>query len=251
MPQLALLSRSNLSEQQLLKKIQAGNISAFWPLWLRYQPYLSSRCLQWTGGNHSDAEDILSLAMYRAWEQIPRYADCLENPKAWLTKLTHNLCVNQQVKRRRQAISLGNIENSMSDNHSLPIGSSLELPEYALLRQEIGSYLNQLIRALAPQLRAPLLLHYYQGLSCSTIARQQQLSLASVYKRLQIARDILRPQVRQYLAGHSHLAIVPIATDAEPDWSALISQSVPYSCEKIDYTIIATCLISRFPGSCK
>lgn len=249
MSKLALPSTSNLSEQQLLKSIQSGNLSAFWDLWLIYQSYLSSRCLHWTGGNYSDAEDILSLAMYRAWEQIPRYAAYLENPKAWLTRLTHNLCVNQQVKRQRQAIPLGNIENSASDINALPMVSSLESPECGLLRREICNYLLKLIRGLTPQLRAPLLLHYYQGLSCTAIAQQQQISLATVYKRLQIARDTLRPQVQQYLAGHSCLTTVPVVTNTDPDWHSLIPQSIPSPHETIDHTILATCLISQCPGS--
>ncbi|NER00645.1 MAG: RNA polymerase sigma factor [Cyanothece sp. SIO2G6] len=245
-------STSNLSEQQLLQSIQSGNLSAFWSLWLMYQPYLFSRCFHWTGGNRSDAEDILSLAMCRAWEQMPRYAASLKNPKAWLIKLTHNLCVNQQLKRGRQAISLGDMEHAISDSNTIsPITSSLESPESVLLKGEIRNYLNQLIKALEPRLRSPLLLYYFQGLDCAAIAQQERISVATVYKRLQLARDILRPQIQQYLAGHCHLHTIPSSTnvETEQDWLAPVPQSVPHVHEQIDDTIIATCLISLRPGS--
>ena len=251
MSKSASISTCDLSEQKFLKSIQEGDLSAFWKLWLIHQPYLSSRCLHWTGGNYSDAEDILSLAMYRAWEQISRYAASLENPRAWLTKLTHNLCVNQQLKRKRQAIPLANMDSSSSDGHSLPLVSSLNSPEYTLLRLELRNYLSQAINALAPPLREVLVLYYYQGLSCVTIAQQRQISLPTVYKRLQLARDALRPQVQKYLAGHHHLTIVPVTTDTDHDWLTPSAQSVTYSHEQIDHTIIATCLIALYPGSSK
>lgn len=247
----AFISTSNLSEQQLLQSIQTGNLSAFWDLWLKYQPYLLSRCFQWTGGNYNEAEDILSLAMCRAWEQLPHYAASLKNPRAWLIKLTHNLCVNQQLKWGRQAVSLGDMECTVSDIHSLSTVSSQESPESALLRCEIRSYLNQLIKDLEPQLRAPLLMYYFQGLSCTDIAQQERISLATVYKRLQLARDILRPHMQNYLAGHHHLTTVPSITNADQDWLPLVPKSVPHIHEQIDHTIIATCLIALHPGLSK
>jgi len=259
MSKSAFLPTSDLSETQLLKHIQAGHLTAFWELWLRHQSYLSSRCLHWTGGNTSDAEDILSQAMCRAWEQIPRYAASLENPKAWLIKLTHNLCVNQQLKRRRQAITLGNLDHSTSEVQSLPGMTSPESPEYALLKRESRTYLHKLIQTLSPQLRDPLLLYYYRGLSCDTIAQQLRISLPTVYKRLQLARDILRPQVQKYFEGSRHLSTVPITPKADQEMFSPLPPSIPHlipdspeqTDEQIDPTLIATCVIYRFPGSCK
>ena len=47
------------------------------------------------GGNSTDAEDALSRAMLEAWEKVQKYAaGDIANFKAWLTRLTHNLCVH-------------------------------------------------------------------------------------------------------------------------------------------------------------
>ena len=84
---------TQISEQILLKRLAHGDRTVFWQLWERYQPYLYRCCLRWMGGNPADAEDACSRAMLKAWDKLPKYAAKLINLKAWLARLTHNLCV--------------------------------------------------------------------------------------------------------------------------------------------------------------
>jgi len=55
------------------------------------------------GGNPIDAEDALSRAMLKAWEKVQQFAGEIANLKAWLTRLTHNLCVDIHRERSRAA----------------------------------------------------------------------------------------------------------------------------------------------------
>ncbi len=80
-----LLSISDCAEQD-------GCIS-FWQLWQEHERYLYRRCLQWMG-NQIDAEDALSQAMLKAWEKIQAGKGAIKNIKAWLTRLTHNVCID-------------------------------------------------------------------------------------------------------------------------------------------------------------
>ncbi|MEH2165574.1 MAG: sigma-70 family RNA polymerase sigma factor [Nostoc sp.] len=66
----------------------------FWQQWQQYRDYLYRCCLKWMGGNLTDAEDALSRTMLKAWEKVQKYAGEIANFKAWLTRLTHNLCVD-------------------------------------------------------------------------------------------------------------------------------------------------------------
>ena len=49
-------------EQRLLKRLAQGDRQVFWQLWKSYQNYLYHRCLAWMGGNHDDAQEVMSLA---------------------------------------------------------------------------------------------------------------------------------------------------------------------------------------------
>lgn len=81
-------------EHDLLTSIYQGNHNAFWELWLLHQDYLYHRCLSWMDGNHTEAKNALSQASIKAWEKLPDYASKITNVKAWLTTLTHNLCMD-------------------------------------------------------------------------------------------------------------------------------------------------------------
>ncbi|MGD1715261.1 RNA polymerase sigma factor [Dapis sp. BLCC M172] len=68
--------------------------SIFWQQWQEHQDYLYRCCVKWMGGNSTNAEDALSMAMLKAREKIQQCAKAIENFKAWLTKLTYNLCMD-------------------------------------------------------------------------------------------------------------------------------------------------------------
>jgi RNA polymerase sigma-70 factor (ECF subfamily) len=77
--------------------------SVFWQHWQQYRDYLYRCCIKWMGGNPIDAEDALSRAMLKAWEKVQQFAGEIANLKAWLTRLTHNLCVDIHRERSRAA----------------------------------------------------------------------------------------------------------------------------------------------------
>lgn len=81
--------------------------SAFWQLWEQYRDYLYRCCIKWMDGNPTDA---LSWAMLKAWEKVQKIGVEIANFKAWLTSLTHNLCVDIHRERSRHANRVENIE---------------------------------------------------------------------------------------------------------------------------------------------
>ncbi|MEB3827293.1 RNA polymerase sigma factor [Phormidium sp. CCY1219] len=69
-------------EQQLLKRFAAGEINAFWQLFQQYRDHLWRCCLKWTKGNSTEAEDLLSQAMLKAWEKVQKFAGKIDNFKS-------------------------------------------------------------------------------------------------------------------------------------------------------------------------
>ncbi len=103
----------------LLKRLSLGDDNAFWQLWQQHQKYLYHRCLSWMGGNPIEAEEALSLAMLKARDKLPNSANKITNFRAWLTRLTHNLCVDvANCKHKRFKL-----QTSQFSNHIMGLGN--------------------------------------------------------------------------------------------------------------------------------
>ena len=185
--------------RKLLKCVARGDSAAFWKLWEGYQQYLYYVCLRQMGGIHEDAEDALSRSMLKAWGELPNYAREIHNLKAWLTKLTYNLCVDIHRERKRCLRGAENIEEITSQ---APVAwRMIESPEDALLNREMSSYIRRAVDDLPLRLREPFMLRFFQGTAYRDIAQQLSLSADNVRKRIQQARAILQEKLNHYLTG--------------------------------------------------
>ncbi|MEG4440524.1 RNA polymerase sigma factor [Microcoleus sp. AT9_B5] len=173
---------------------------AFWQLWQQNRDYLYRCCLRWMGGNPADAEEVLSRAMLKAWDKLADYAEKITNLRAWLIRLTHNLCIDIHRERRRKAMQMEDIEEVAATGNSAVI-SGLNSPEEALLHHELGQYIRRAIDTLPSRLRNPFILRYCHQIAYQDIAQKLALSLNNVYKRIQQAREILQKRLSRYLSG--------------------------------------------------
>ena len=173
---------------------------AFWQLWQQNRDYLYRCCLRWMGGNPTDAEEVLSRAMLKALDKLADYAEKITDLRAWLLRLTHNLCIDIHRERRRKAMQMEDIEEVAATGSSAVI-SCLNSPEEALLHHELGQYIRRAIDTLPSRLRNPFILRYCHQIAYQDIAQQLALSLNNVYKRIQQAREILQKRLSRYLSG--------------------------------------------------
>ncbi len=190
--------QSVTAEANLLKQLSLGEQKAFWSLWLSHQEYLYCRCINWMGGNRKDAEEALSQATIKAWEKLPIYAEKITNPKAWLTRMTHNLCVDIHRERQRQVSNVEDIE-TVSENENSTSMLSWQTPDSLMLQEEMEEQIRQAIELLPSRLREPFVLRFYQEMSYPEIAEKLAISNSNVRKRIQQAREALQRQLRQYL----------------------------------------------------
>ncbi|MCC3436508.1 sigma-70 family RNA polymerase sigma factor [Microcoleus sp. PH2017_05_CCC_O_A] len=191
-------------------------ITTFWQQWQQYRNSLYRCCIKWMGGNFIDAEDALSRAMLKAWEKVQKYAAGeIANFKAWLTKLTHNLCIDIYRERSRGA-------NRVEDIEAIPQKQGLvsfeHTPEMALEAHEQKIVIRRAIDNLSIRLRETFILHFYGELSHQEIAQQQEISYQNVCKRISQARKILREVLRGYFIGEERAdtdkSVPPTATES-------------------------------------
>ena len=186
--------------RQLLCRVADGSTVAFWMLWDLHKGNLYHLCLWQMGGVREDAEDALSRAMLKALEKLPNNACRIENFKAWLRRLTLNLCVDMHRERSRQVRRLESIENSLSGVSDRLVADT-DSPEKGLVNREVFAYVCSAVDSLPPRLREPFVLRFFQEMDYREIAECLILSTDNVRKRIQQARDILREKRNRFLQG--------------------------------------------------
>lgn len=226
----------------------------FWQLWQQYRDYHYSCCLKWMNGNSDDAEESLSQAMLKAWSKWPDHRDQITYPKAWLTQVIHNHCMDIHRQRQREAQKMENIDDINVDH--IAVNSSGESPESNISRCEMRAYLNKAIESLPPRLRDPFILRYFQNKSCQDISKQLTLSEENVWKRVQQARTILRNQLNKYLTGEDDTSfdsllpdlksVIPTVKESQPDETVIFdgeaSITTTNNIEEISYKFTVLCI---------
>ena len=149
-------------------------------------------------GNSTEAEDLLSQAMVKAWEKAQKYAGKIENFKCWLTMLTRNFWID--LTRRRGANQVEDIE-VYADRNELGLVSVDETPASALDCDEKKMVIRRAIDELPTRLRETFILHFYEELSHQEISEKQNISYQNVCKRISQARAILALELRGYFIG--------------------------------------------------
>ena len=182
--------------RQLLDSVAEGNTREFWVLWDLYKRDLYHLCLWQMGGVREDTEDALSRAMLRALEKLPDSAGRIQNFKAWLSRLTINLCVDMHRERKRQVRRLENIENGLPEKAGSRL-TEADSPEEGLIAREVFDYVCNAVEELPPRLREPFVLRFFQEMEYREIADRLILSTENVRKRIQQAREILREQLNE------------------------------------------------------
>lgn len=151
-------------------------------------------------GNRIDAEDALSCAMLKAWEKAQKYVGEIANFKAWLIRLTYNLCID--IHREGKSV-LKQVENI---DAIAPHEEQRQELQYDTLVSDLDQcekkiVIRHAINNLPTRLRETFILHFYQELSYQEIAQQQEISYQNVCKRISQARAILRNELKEYFIG--------------------------------------------------
>ncbi len=175
--------------------------SSFWQIWEQNQEYLYHCCFRWMGNNPIDAEDALSCANLKAYEKWLDFHGKITNFKAWLTRLTHNLCMDIYRQRNRRETPCENIEVIAAAEEELV--SKMDMPVHVAERRELGTVIRGAIDQLPEKLRQTSLLYFLEEMSYRDIAKQLGISYDNVRKRIQQARAILRKQLNLYLSGEN------------------------------------------------
>ena len=166
----------------------------FWQEWQKHQDYLYHCCVKWMGGNSINAEDALSMAMLKAREKVQKCHKTIDNFKAWLAKLTYNLCMDllKQSARYHQKVEDLDLVLSRADGRT-----QRGDPFFAVAYGELEDFCRLAIDNLPKRLRETFAL-FFKEYSYKEIATELSISEPNVRKRISQGRAILRERYEEY-----------------------------------------------------
>ncbi len=128
------------------------------------------------------ARDAVQEAMVRAWRGLPTLRD-VERYDAWVHRLLVNACLDLLRRRKRRAF-----EVELTPMHAPSVADfSGGVAERDLL--------DQALRALAPDWRAVVVLHYFLGMPLPDVAACLGIPLGTAKSRLHRSLGLLRSTV--------------------------------------------------------
>lgn len=131
--------------------------------------------------NESDAAEVLSEAIYRAYKSL----DTLKSEssfKPWVLKIVHNTAV-EQIRKNAGVISMEEISDLAL------CGTEEKLTTNLTLKDAVNS--------LKQPYRTAVILFYYENLSILKIAQITSTTPAAVKKRLSRARNMLKELLKE------------------------------------------------------
>jgi len=203
-----------LREQNLLRRVQAGQKGYFYELIKPYQRRVYSAALSILR-NEAEAEDAAQEAFLKALTHIQQFR-AEARFSTWLIQIA----VNEALMRKRKAHAeimepIGEREEEDGSYAPRDFADWREIPSESLERKEIRSKLAGAVAALAEKYRQVFVLRDVQHMSIEETAEALGISQASVKTRLLRARLMLRDMLAPGL-GSRWFGRLPFEKGSKP-----------------------------------
>lgn len=198
--QVKTADSADLREQELVRRVQAGETQLFYELVKPYERRIYTAAFAILR-NEAEAEDAAQEAVLKAFTHIRQFR-AEARFSTWLTQIT----VNEALMRRRKAHTaimepIGEHEEEDGTYTPRDFADWREIPSEVLEKKEIRQKLASAVATLAEKYREVFVLRDVQHLSIEETAEALGISRASVKTRLLRARLMLRDLLAPGLGG--------------------------------------------------
>lgn len=182
-----------LSDSELVKQCQAGEMGAFQELVARYHQkvYMVSLGLL---RNREDAMEVAQEAFFRAYRKINSFKG-VSSFYTWIYRIAVNISIDTQRRQKRNPLEL---RESMDD--AMEAQNEVARDPFADVQdRELREKLTQAINELTPEHKAVIILRTIEGMSYKDIGDILGCSEGTVMSRLHYARKKLQDKLRVFL----------------------------------------------------
>lgn len=177
------------TDQELVKRVQAGDQAAFNVLVLRYQ-HRVLKLVSRFARDTAEAEDIAQEAFIKAYRALASFRG--ESAfYTWLYRIAVNTAKNAVVSNRRRPVDF-DLDREDSEQFERQSGlKEIDTPEGMLLSEEIRGTVAKAIEQLPEDLRTAITLRELEGLSYEEIAEVMECPVGTVRSRIFRAREAI------------------------------------------------------------
>lgn len=177
------------TDQELVKRVQAGDQTAFNVLVLRYQ-HRVLKLVSRFARDTAEAEDIAQEAFIKAYRALASFRG--ESAfYTWLYRIAVNTAKNAVVSNRRRPVDF-DLDREDPEQFERQSGlKEIDTPEGLLLSEEIRGTVAKAIEQLPDDLRMAITLRELEGLSYEEIAEVMECPVGTVRSRIFRAREAI------------------------------------------------------------
>ena len=184
------------TDSLLVKKYQAGDISAFDKLVKRYRKQIYHLAYTITGC-HEDADDISQETFIQVFKSIGKFKG-RSKFSTWLWRIAINLSINHLRKESRHDHEPLN-EAILDSEDCLFISRRADNPSEVVEAKELVQRIKEAMDSLPVGEKVVFILRVHQGLSYKEIAETLGCPVGTVMSRLNRARRRLRDKLKDYV----------------------------------------------------
>ena len=185
------------TDNELVRRVQKGDKSAFDLLVLKYQHRIVKLVSQYVR-EPADALDVTQEAFFKAYRALPKFRGDSAF-YTWLYRIAINTAKNQLVYMSRRPLEV-DLENENGEQIELQeMQKSMETPERLLLTNEIRETIIDSIDKLPDDLRTAITLREVEGMSYVEIAAAMDCPIGTVRSRIFRAREAIELRLKPLL----------------------------------------------------
>ncbi|MGC9111659.1 MAG: RNA polymerase sigma factor [candidate division WOR-3 bacterium] len=186
-----------VSDEELVRRVQQGNMAAFEELVRRYERKVYNITYRLLG-NEQDATEALQDTFLRAYRFIPKFA-FKSSFYTWLYRIATNVSLTRL--RRRKNVEVVSLDAPVpeTDDLKFDLPDTGQTPEEVFAQKRLRERLDQAVRELPENYRQVVVLRDLEGLSNEEVSRILKLSVPAVKSRLHRARLALREKLAGYI----------------------------------------------------
>jgi RNA polymerase sigma-70 factor (ECF subfamily) len=185
------------NDQELVRRVQAGDQSAFNLLVLKYQHRVLKLVSRFVN-DATEAEDVAQEAFLKAYRALPSFRGDSAF-YTWLYRIAINTAKNALVAHRRRPVDF---DLDLQDPEQFERQARLkeaDTPEGVLLTDEIRDVVEKAMQQLPDDLRTAIVLRELEGLSYEEIAEAMDCPVGTVRSRIFRAREAIDKKLKPLL----------------------------------------------------
>jgi len=186
-----------ITDQELVKRVQKGDKRAFDQLFVRYQGKIFGLVTRYVR-DRQEVEDVVQEAFIKAYRALPRFRGDSQF-YTWLYRIAINTAKNHLVARARRPPGA---DIDVDDAESYEPMRQVENPENELARDELSKVIHKAIADLPDDLRSAVTLREFDGMSYEQIAEIMDCPVGTVRSRIFRARESIDKKIAP-LIGHA------------------------------------------------